>query len=615
MKKNFRFLALLLCMALMVGVLAACGGSAAPSSAPADASAETAAAPAENAAPAEDAAPTEDAAPAEAADPAEDAASAEDAEPASDVAWPENALGNVDLPLVDEETTFSIWMGVNPNVLKITEDIGNDCVLWNELAERTGVRLAFDVCNPDTESEKFNLMVASMDLKDIISNATALYTNGGEAAIADEVLIDTLPYLTPEIMPQFCKLMDQYPDAVPEGLTESGWLPGLPQLSMQTEGSTTFGCQIRQDWLDELNLEAPETYDELHDVLKAFKDEKGADAALLLNYAGTGLNNGLVQGYGINGLVADAAMSEPFYQVDDVVMYGPIQPEFKEYLQMVHDWYAEGLIWQDFMSNPDFQNPPMDVILADRTGVYYGEVTYMATITNSDPDGDIRFVAIPDFVKNKGDTIPFKEERAYTVATPWSISSTCEDPELVMRWCNYLYTDEGALLANYGIEHESFEFNEHNVPVFTDLVLNNPEGMSTTVALFMYCMDRGPFYRDETREQSGYTEDQKAASEIWMSNLSVGRGMGSTMINAEESDRVNQSYGDIKTYIEQSVLQFITGQRDLSEFDAYVDNIKSMGIDEVTSCYQDAYERYLNGEVVEMGGPMGPPPDGAPPPP
>ena len=43
---------------------------------------------------------------------------------------------------------------------------------------------------------------------------------------------------------------------------------------------------------------------------------------------------------------------------------------------------------------------------------------------------------------------------------------------------------------------------------------------------------------------------------------------------------------------------------------------EGMGIDEVTAHYQDAYERYLNGEVVEMGpgGPPGPPPDGAPPP-
>lgn len=601
MKKISRILALLLALTLVLG-LAACGsggGSASVASQAEPSQAEPAAAP--------DAAPEPV--------PADEGSAAEASSlEAPQVAWPENPLGNVDLPLTEEPVTVSMWMGINPNVLKITEDIDNDCAIWHELADRTGVQLVWTAVNPDTESEKFNLMVASDDLADIISNATSLYTNGGEAAIADEVLIDTLPYLTPELTPQICKLMEQYPDAVPDALTDSGWLAGMPQLSMQTEASQTFGALIRQDWLDDLGLETPETYDELHDVLTAFKEKKGADAALALNYAATGINNGLVQGYGINGLVADAAMSEPYYQIDDKMMYGPIQPEFKEYLTMVHDWYQEGLIWQDFMSNPDFQNPPTDIILADRCGVFYGEVTFMATLKNSASDENFRLVAIPDFVKEKGGTIPFQEERSYTAYTPWSISTQCECPELLMQWCNYMYTDEGALLCNYGIEGESFKFNEHDVPVFTDLVLNNPD-MSTTVALFMYCLDRGPFYRDETREQSGYTEDQKEASTIWQSNLSVGRGIGSTMLNTEESDKVNQYYGDIKTHIEENVLNFITGQRDLSQFDAFVSEVKSMGIDEVTACYQDAYERYLSGEVVEMGGPMGPPPDGAPPPP
>lgn len=607
MKKMSRLLALLLVLCMSVGLLTACGNTAPAAEDPAPA-AEEAAPAAEEEAPAPEEAP---------AAPAEDAeeASAEDAPaaPESDVAWPANPLGNVETPFVDEEVTVTMWMGVNPNVLKITEDIGNDCVLWNELAERTGLRLDFIVCNPDTESEKFNLMVASDDLADIIANATTLYTNGGEAAVNDEVLIDHLPYLTPELTPQICKLMEAYPDAVPEALTDSGWLAGMPQMSMQTEATQTFGPMIRKDWLDELNLEVPETYDELHDVLVAFKEKKGADAALALNYAATGINNGLVEGYGVFGLVADAAMSEPFYQVDDEIMYGPIQPEFKEYLTMIHDWYEEGLIWQDFMSYTDFQNPPTDIILADRCGVFYGEVTFMATYADASTTEGFELVAVPDFVKNKGDMIQFNDERTYTANTPWSISTQCECPELVMQWCNYMYTDEGALLCNYGIEGESFEFGEDGTPCFTDLVLNNPD-MSTTVALFMYCMDRGPFYRDETREQSGYNANQKAASGIWQSNMTTGRAIGSTSLNVEESDHVNQFYGDIKTYIEQSVLQFVVGTKSLDEFDSYVAHIKDMGIDEVTSAWQDAYQRYLNGEVVEMPFNPGPPPDGAPPP-
>lgn len=597
MKKKLLAALLLLCM--MVSLFAACGDG-------------TAAASTQESTPESAAAAPEATADAPADTPAAEASTGEP-QAASDVAWPENALGNVELPLTDEEVTLTMWMGVNPNVLKITEDIGNDCALWNELAVRTGVRLDFTVVNPDTESEKFNLMVASNDLSDIISNATTLYTNGGEAAVADEILIDHLPYLTEELTPQICKLMEAYPDAVPEALTESGWLAGMPQLSMQTETTQTFGPLIRKDWLDELGLEVPETYDELYEVLKAFKEKKGADAALLLNYAGTGINNGLVQGYGINGLVADAANSEPFYQVDDTVMYGPIQPEFKEYLTMVNKWYSEGLIWQDFMSYTDFQNPPTDVILADRTGVFYAEVTYIATLEDASNTEGFELVAIPDLVLEKGDTIPFQEERAYAASTPWSISTQCDYPELAMQFCNYMYTDEGAVLCNYGIEHESFEYNEQGLPVFTDVVLNNPD-MATTVALFMYCMDRGPFYRDETREQSGYTQAQREASSIWTSNLTVGRGMGSTSLNTEESESVNEFYGDIKTYIEQSVLEFIIGNRDIAEFDAFVEHIEEMGIDEVTACYQDAYQRYLNGEVVEQSGDPGPPPDDGPPP-
>lgn len=603
MKK--KLLATLLASCMLIGLFAACGSQ------PSTLASASAPEPSQSAeAPPADAA-TE--APAENPPTAASTPEASAAEETVQTAWPANPLGNVDLPLTDDPVTVTMWMGVNPNVLKITEDIGNDCALWNELATRTGVSLDFTVVNPDTESEKFNLMVASNDLSDIISNATTLYTNGGEAAVADEILIDHLPYLTEELTPQICKLMEAYPDAVPEALTESGWLAGMPQLSMQTETTQTFGPMIRKDWLDELGLDVPETYDELHDVLKAFKEKKGADAALVLNYAATGINNGLVQGYGINGLVADAAMSEPYYQVDDTVMYGPIQPEFKEYLAMVHDWYEEGLIWQDFMSFTDFQNPPTDVILADRTGVFYAEVTYIATLEDASTTEGFELVAIPDFVQKSGDTIPFKEERAYAASTPWSISTQCECPELLMQWCNYMYTDEGALLCNYGIEGESFEYDENHVPVFTDLVLNNPD-MSTTVALFMYCLDRGPFYRDETREQSGYTQAQKDASSIWQSNLSVGRGIGSTALNTEESSEVNQFYGDIKTYIEQSVLEFIIGNRDLTEFDAFVDHIEGMGIDEVTACYQAAYERYLNGEVAAPMGNPGPPPDGAPPP-
>ena len=613
MKKNIRLLSMLLVLCMAIGMLTACGSASESAASAASSAAVPEAASAENA-PAE-AAP---AAPDEAETPAEEAASSEEAPAqsveAGEVAWPANPLGDVELPLTEEPVTITLWMGVNPNVLAITEDIGNDCRIWNELGERTGVHVEFTAVNPDSQSEKFNLMIASDDLTDVISNATNMYTNGGEAAVADEILIDHLPLLTEELTPQICKIMEAYPDAVPNVLTDSGWLAGMPQLSMQTESTQTFGPQIRKDWLEKVNMDTPETYDELHDVLAAFRDQLGADAPLVISYAGTGFRDGLIEGYGILGTVADSSeATEPFYQINDEVQFGPIQPEFKDYLEMVHQWYEEGLIWSDFMSATDLQNPPTEMILADRVGVFYGEVTFMATLGATSEDPDFELVALPDFVQKKGDQIPFNDDSDYTAQTPWSISTACECPELVMQWCNYMYTNEGATLCNYGIENESFVYGEDGAPALTDLVLNNPD-MSTTVALFMYCMDRGPFYRDEVREQSGYTPNQKAASAIWQSNMTTGRSIGTTSLNTDESDEVNKYYGDIKTYIEEKVLAYITGTESLDSFDGFVADIKAMGIDEVIAQYQEAYQRHLEGgDPMPMGDP-GPPPDGAPPP-
>ena len=121
MKK--KFLALLLALCMLTALFTACGSKPASSAVPSE-PAQSAEAP-----PVEEKAPSEQA-PAEAASVPEES-SAEDAAPTS---WPANPLGNVDLPLTDDPVTVTMWMGVNPNVLKITEDIGNDCALWNELA-------------------------------------------------------------------------------------------------------------------------------------------------------------------------------------------------------------------------------------------------------------------------------------------------------------------------------------------------------------------------------------------------------------------------------------------------------------------------------------------------
>ena len=44
-----------------------------------------------------------------------------------------------------------------------------------------------------------------------------------------------------------------------------------------------MGMAMRKDWLDELGLDVPVTYDDWHNVLTAFKEQKGATAPLWIN--------------------------------------------------------------------------------------------------------------------------------------------------------------------------------------------------------------------------------------------------------------------------------------------------------------------------------------------
>ena len=45
----------------------------------------------------------------------------------------------------------------------------------------------------------------------------------------------------------------------------------------------------------------------------------------------------------------------------------------------------------------------------------------------------------------------------------------------MLQFFDYFYTDEGYLLANYGIEGESYDLID-GVPTWSDYIMNNPDG-------------------------------------------------------------------------------------------------------------------------------------------
>ena len=156
---------------------------------------------------------------------------------------------------------------------------GNEVL--NKLAENVGITIEWDTMS-DSLSEQVNIRIAGEQLPDAFQgvgfNNYDLSTYG-----ADGVFIDLTPYITPEIMPNLSKILEENPDIRAAITQEDGCIYGLPSGGKMGTGATGADIDldigtipqftmINKAWLDELGLEIPTTLDELHEVLVAFKE-------------------------------------------------------------------------------------------------------------------------------------------------------------------------------------------------------------------------------------------------------------------------------------------------------------------------------------------------------
>ena len=573
MRMEKKLLALLLALVMLLSV-AACGADT-ESSAAATQTAQTS-----------EAEPTEQpAAETEAVETTEAEASVAEDSAVEDSAAEETAdRPVVSYPLFDDVTTFTLWTSNSPDLSEVISDL-NQYVVFEELEKVTNVRWDATLVSFFSSTEQFQLMVASQDYTDVVCRALDSYSGGADRAIEEDFLIDVSD-LIDENMPNLLDWFDTYPELKKQISSVEGNIAGFPKIYLEPSDVTEGGC-IRLDWLEELGLEAPKTFDEMENVLEQFRDQKAAVEPLVIS-VNTGVQAELLNGFNI---------SASFYQVDGQVRFGPMQPEFKNYLTMMNRWYQEGLLSDSFLTSQADVLMDVNSILNGQTGVWYG--TGVQTITNivnmaSEP---MSITGVP-YVTEDGSKAHVGNESTILDSIMWSITTECEDPAAICQYIDYIYGEDGIQLANYGVEGETFNYVDGK-PVFTDLVKNNPE-LTYSLALNVYTCDRQtpvPFVIDEEKARMDYTEDQKNAVAVWNEATDGLYNIPRQGVNktTEETEEYNSLFSDIETYMDESVSKFIVGDTSLDEFDAFVEQLKSMGIEDCIAIEQAAYDRYVQG--------------------
>ena len=259
MKKNL--LTLSLAFAMLLGMLAGCGGkgAAVPDQTAASAVSSVAAEPAT------------DAVENEAVQP-EPPASAEET-PDSDQAVPE-AEFDIYGPFADETITLTYWK-LWPPFLEGYDP--KEASLFATFRDRLNVEVEVTTIGTDSADTKFNLMVASGDYLDIIENAANNYAGGGTKAIQDEVLLDLMPYME-VYAPDYWAVLQTDEVAMKTMVDADNQMASIVSLYDEMP-RPQMGLWIRSDWLKEQNMQSPSSLEELEAVLDMFKNTYGCTDA------------------------------------------------------------------------------------------------------------------------------------------------------------------------------------------------------------------------------------------------------------------------------------------------------------------------------------------------
>ena len=459
--------------------------------------------------------------------------------------------------------------------------------VWQEAAKRTNVSLKGTISlSNSNEEEAVNLMLSSGNLADIIgyvdaSSLEKLGRDGGMIPLND---------LIKEHAPNIQKVLDEDARFRQTAYSLDG---NIYQIPKNQELKAAEFWWIRQDWLDKLNLKAPTTVDELHDVLYAFRNE---------DPNGNGLKDEIP-------LFDRAGWKQPdeylylwdtsleFYPRDGKMKYEPLEENFKTGVSNMIKWYQEGLIDPEiFTRGASSRDTLLGGDLGGCTHDWVSTANYNSTLQETIPGFQMAAIAPP---ADQNGVV--KERVSRYPGVGWGISSQCKDPVTVIKFMDYFFTEEGSDLMNWGIEGDTFTRDADGSKHFTDTVLQSeltPIGYLRSIgAQYRIGMCQDGDYEYATMKEDGIEANKLYnGHDEWFDDSLPPYLDGKMALKYTSDDETEYKniMASIKPYVDEKFQSWILGVNDFdSEYDTFIKELKARGIDRALEINQKAYDTFL----------------------
>lgn len=455
----------------------------------------------------------------------------------------------------------------------------------------TGIKTEYVVNNGDF-SEWLNLKLAEDEYEDVIHNYWSNYPGGAEGAYNDGVIIE-LNDVIDQYMPNFKAYLAAHPEVDKAIKTDDGKYYQVPGVMSDPSMNGTQGIYVRWDWFEELGLEMPTTMDEWHDALTKIKEAKNVTPIVTgkeIFWNGTFLNAFCPDYDWAYGTMLDE---------NGKVVHMYSSDAFKEYLTIMNQWYEEGLIDKDIATLDS--DTVKSKIINDQAAVSFGYVGgtiqgILMEVQQTNPDYTFKAATTTTRDKDTDFAYTCKQNVVSTIGA--AISTSCEDIEAAARYIDFFFSEEGIMASNFGIEGVSYEIVDGE-PVYTDEIINNPDGLDMNAAMGKYIRSYAAFpgVQDARYLKARYVvEEAKEALETWghAGTFTSAVQSGTLSYTSEESEILGSKNPDITTTTEEMMVKFLIGTADIeTEWDSYVEKLDQLGRQELVEAVSAAYERSL----------------------
>lgn len=511
-------------------------------------------------------------------------------------AW--NAEG---FPIANEEITIRILTQSNARSTGFSDM--NDAPAWKYVEELTGINIEIEEYTAEDLATKLPLIMADPDnMPDILWQATL----GEDSTMSygqQGLLLDMSPYLE-EYGSNILKAFASDSNYESWARSADGGLYSLPSYNNPGRGS---GWMINKRWMENCGItELPTTLEEFKEMLIKFRDmdaNGNGDATDEIPLQG---NNNSIWSLlcGSVGMMGSWPYIGAMWSSDqDSTETYPIfmEERYRYIVEYVKSLYDENLINQDYLTTQEGNTRRLN----DIHGVLC-EQTWPTAEEKYDPD---EWVTVPSFKSEYYDV-------EYVVAGPSyqtnmaAITSNTEYPEVCVRLLDYFMSLEGNVLSSaidpekYDIEAlKSAGVSQEALDLVASVWADNVDsGVAQENLIGTYgCRWIGQLseYKLPTTEYANNI--QKTADENITQPYKDKTRIAYTYslkFLPEESEVIAQYQADIDTYVKDKLSQWVTGGEELNDdtWNAYIEQLKAMNVDELTAAYQGAVNRWYGVE-------------------